>query len=66
MAPLDMTSILKDCEGKWVALSDDSQSVYGIGKSAKEALEDSKSKGYSDVTLMFVQPSDMFYCGIAA
>lgn len=64
MAPLDLTSILKDYEGKWVALSDDSRSVFGVGKSAKEALDNAKLKGCSDATLMFVQPSDLLYCGV--
>ena len=63
MSPIDLTLILKNYEGKWVALSEDNQCVFGAGKSAKEALENAKSKGHFDTTLMFVQPSDLLYCG---
>lgn len=64
MSPIDLTYILKDYEGKWVALSDDNRSVFGAGKSAKDALEDAKSKGHFDTTLMFVQPLGLLYCGV--
>ena len=63
MAPLNLGEILKDYESKWVALSDDNTRVLGAGKSAKEALKDAELKGFSDVTLMYVQPSDLLYCG---
>lgn len=59
MAPLDLSSILKNCEGKWVALSDDNTIVYGIGKTAMEAAQDARSKGFSEFTLLFVEPSDI-------
>ena len=65
MAPIDLTKILKDYEGKWVALSDDSKSVYGSGKSAKLAAQDAETKGRSDFTLLFVQSFDLLYCGEA-
>ena len=64
MAPIDMSVILKDYEGKWVALSDDNKSVYGAGKSAKDAAQDAESKGHLDCTLLFVQPFDVLYCGM--
>ena len=63
MAPLDLSKILKDYEGKWVALSDDNTRVLGVGESAKEALKNAASKGTTDATLMYVQPSDLLYCG---
>lgn len=63
MAPLDLSSILKGYEGKWVALSDDNTTVYGSGTSAKEAADDANSKGRPDFTLLFVDPSDLLYCG---
>ena len=63
MAPLDLSSILKNYEGKWVALSDDNTTVYGAGDSAKEAAADVSSKGHAEFTLLFVDPSDFLYCG---
>lgn len=63
MAPLSLGKILKGYERKWVALSDDNTRVFGAGESAKEALKDAESKGFSDVTLMYVQPLGLLYCG---
>lgn len=63
MVPLDLSSILKDYESKWVALSEDNTTVYGSGVSAKEAADDANSKGYPEFTLLFVDPSDLLYCG---
>ena len=59
-----MSQILKDYEGKWVALSDDNGTVYGVGNTAKQAAEDAQLKGHPDFTLLFVQPFDLLYCGI--
>lgn len=63
MAPLDLSSILKGYEGKWVALSDDNMAVYGAGESAKSAADDANAKGHPEFTLLFVDPSDRLYCG---
>ena len=54
MAPIDLSRLLKDYEGKWVALSEDNKSVYGSGKSAKSAAQDAESKGHSEFALLFV------------
>ena len=59
MAPLDLSNLLKEYENKWVALSDDNKKVFGAGKTAKDALQDAKRKGHEDVTLMFVQLSEI-------
>ena len=64
MAPLDLSSILKGYEGKWVALSDDNRSLHGSGDTAKAAADAAKSKGHQEFTLLFVQPFDLLYCGI--
>ena len=63
MNPLDLSTILKGLQGKWVALSDDVKKIYGSGDSAKSAADDAKSKGYKEFTLLFVDPSDLLYCG---
>ena len=65
MAPLDLSSIVKNYESKWVALSEDNATVYGSGKTAQEAAREARSKGHSEFTLLFVQPSDLLYCGIS-
>ncbi len=65
MAPIDLSNLLKNYEGKWVALSEDNTSVFGSGKSAKSAAQDAESKGHPDFTLLLVQPFDVLYCGKA-
>ena len=63
MAPIDLTSLHRDYEGKWVALTDDYASVLGVGKTAKEADASARSKGKSEFVLFYVQSADMLYCG---
>ena len=63
MAPLDLSSVLKGYENQWVALSDDNRRVLGAGPTAKQALKAAQSKGYSDATLIFVEPRNRLYCG---
>ena len=63
MSPIDLTSIYKQYEGKWVALSDDYKSVFGAGNTAKEAAGMAESAGHKDFTLLYVEPSDVLYCG---
>ena len=64
MAPIDLSSVLKNYEGKWVALSDDNRSVYGYGAPANEAAKEAASEGHTEFTLLFVQPSDLLYSGL--
>ena len=63
MAPIDLNPIFKQHLGKWVALSDDQKSVYASGDTAKVAADDAISTGHSDFTLLFVEPSNLLYCG---
>lgn len=63
MAPLDLSTIFKQYEGKWVALSDDNKTVFGFGDTVKEAVENAKINGHPEFTLLFVEPSDTLYCG---
>ena len=63
MSPIDLSSLVKAYESKWVALSEDYASVLGVGKTAQEADRDARSKGQSEFVLFYVQPSDMLYCG---
>jgi hypothetical protein len=63
MKPIDLSPLLKDYEGKWVAISDDHKSVFASANSAKEAADLARKKGHSEYTLLFVQPFDLLYCG---
>ena len=58
-----MSPIQKNYEGKGVALSDDNRTVFGSGDTAKEAAQDAHEKGHSEATLLYVQPSNLLYCG---
>ena len=64
MSYIDLAPILKDYEGKWVALSEDDSTVYGAGETAKAAVNSAESRGYTDYTLLYVQPFDTHYCGL--
>ena len=63
MSPIDLTPIYKQYEGKWVALSDDYKSVFASGNTAKEAADRAEADGHKDFTLLYVEPSDLLYCG---
>ena len=63
MAYIDLSPILKDYEGKWVALSEDNRTVYVAAATAPEVVRMAESKGYADYTLLYVTPFDTLYCG---
>lgn len=63
MAPIDLTPIYKQYEGKWVALGSDYKSVFGSGNTAKEAADRAEASGQKDFTLLYVEPSNLLYCG---
>ena len=63
MHTIDLTTLLKDHQGQWVALSEDNNAVYGAGTTAPAAVADARSKGYEDFTLLYVRPFDVLYCG---
>jgi Family of unknown function (DUF5678) len=54
---------LKNYENKWVALSEDTEKILGVGNDAVEALNDAKEKGYSEVVLYKVLPNNAYYIG---
>lgn len=43
---IDWTKIYEKYKGLWVALKDDEKTVVASGKTAKEAWENAKKKGY--------------------
>lgn len=63
MSPINLVTVLKGYDNKWVALSDDKTTVYSAGATAKEAVQGAEKRGKRDFTLLFVEPSDVQYCG---
>ena len=63
MKPLDLTKVLKGYEDKWVALSSDNTRVFGVGNTALEASNDAQRNSNEEFTLLYVEPSDILYCG---
>lgn len=40
----DWTQLYRKYKGLWVALADDEETVLGVGKTAREAMEQAKKK----------------------
>ena len=53
-SPINWKEIYTEYKGKWVALEDDEQTVIAYGDTAKEALAESRRKGFENpiITLM--------------
>lgn len=51
---LSRVKIFEKYKGQWVAFKDDQVTVVGAGKTAKEALEQAKQKGYKLPILSFM------------
>jgi hypothetical protein len=60
---IDWTKIYKKYKGLWVALLDDEQTVVGSGKTAKEAWEEAKRKGYKKPILTRMPEKLVTYVG---
>lgn len=43
--PIEWTGIYRRFKGLWVALGDDEKTVFGSGKTAKEAFQKAQKKG---------------------
>lgn len=48
---IDWTKIYKKYKGLWVALKDDETTVVASGKTAKEALDTARNKGFNNPIL---------------
>lgn len=48
---IDWTTVYRANRGLWVALKDDEKTIVGSGKTAKEAREASRGKGYMNPIL---------------
>ncbi|MCP6718808.1 MAG: DUF5678 domain-containing protein [Patescibacteria group bacterium] len=60
---LNFTQITKKYRGKWIGLTDDEKKVISSGKTAKEALEKAKKRGYKNPILFKVSVVLMPYVG---
>lgn len=55
---IDWTNIYKKYKGLWVALKDDEVTVISSGKTAKNAWDEAKKKGYAK-PILTKMPSDL-------
>lgn len=53
---IDWTENYKKYKGKWVAMLDDEKTVVSSGKTAKEAWDKAKKKGY-ELPILFRVPN---------
>lgn len=60
---IDWTKIYEKYKGLWVALKDDEKTVVASGKTAKEALNKAKEKGYENPILTFMPERLVTYIG---
>ncbi|TSC83594.1 MAG: hypothetical protein G01um101413_972 [Parcubacteria group bacterium Gr01-1014_13] len=63
---IDWTKIYEKYKGLWVALLDDEETVVGSGKTAKEAWEEARRKGYEKPILAHMPKELITYIGYAA
>lgn len=60
---IDWTKIYKKYKGLWVALKSDEKTVIAAGKTAKEAWESAKKKGYKTPILTYMPKELVPYVG---
>ncbi|MFZ0311973.1 MAG: DUF5678 domain-containing protein [Candidatus Korobacteraceae bacterium] len=57
MAPIDLTTVLKDAPvGDWIALSNGQERIVATGKTLEEALNAAKAQGENHPVVMKVPP----------
>lgn len=60
---IDWSEIYKKYKGLWVALKNDEKTVVASGKTAKEALNTARDKGFQDPILLRVPTEVLPYVG---
>jgi hypothetical protein len=55
---IDWTKLYEKYKGRWVALSEDNETVVGSGPTAKEALDQAHRNGFTDAAITYV-PTEM-------
>lgn len=63
---IDWTKIYEQYRGFWVALKDDEETVIASGKTAREAWEQARAKGYEQPILTHMPDELVTYVGISA
>ena len=63
MSSIDWTKIYKKYKGLWVALKEDEKTVVGSGKTAKEAVEQAREKGYENPIITHMPDKIVTYVG---
>lgn len=62
--PIEWTKIYRRFKGLWIALGDDESTVLGSGKTAREALEKARKKGYEKPILTHMPDQLGTYIGL--
>ena len=62
--PINWTNLQKKYKGLWVALKDDEITVLASGKTAKEAWDKARKKGYRKPILSHMPEKLMTYVGL--
>ena len=62
--PINWTNLQKKYKGLWVALKDDEITVLASGKTAKEAWDKARKKGYGKPILSHMPEKLMTYVGL--
>ncbi len=57
----DLSYELLKYENQWVAILEDEERIVGSGSDAYEAKQDAERHGYSEVILMRVRATDVYY-----
>lgn len=60
---IDLTSVSRKYKGLWVGLKKDQQTVVAAGKTAREALEKARKKGFAHPILFRVPTKVLPYIG---
>lgn len=60
---IDWVKIYKEYKGSWIALKEDEKTVIASGKTAKEAWEKAKNKGYKRPILTRMPDELVAYVG---
>jgi hypothetical protein len=60
---IDWTKLYEKYKGRWVALSEDNETVVGSGPTAKEALDQTHRNGFTDAAIALTHSGDSPGCG---
>lgn len=61
--PINWTNLFKKYKSSWLALKDDETTVVGKGKTAKKAMENAITRGYTNPILVHMPARLVSYVG---